>query len=130
MTASFLDSDAIKTLPSPQAQKLALWYVVGANNATIPTSPAKPPPWTAVPKDLHLCYFHNLFGQPPAPGYSLHDGHTFLTNKMEGEKFYDIEDFVPGVLTRGEKTTLPGCDSEVILNIGAQKRKLESVNLQ
>ena len=137
---ALLDSDAITTLPIPLAQKLVLKNAVGANNAAIPpaTPPAVPPAPTAVPEDLQLRSLQDLLGQPPAqpaahpppPGASLLDPRTFLTNKMAGEKFYDIVDFVPGVLTREEKVTLPGSDSEVTLNIGARKPKLESVTLQ
>ena len=121
-----VDSDAITTLPIPLAQKLVLKNAVGANNAAIPTAtpPAVPPAPTAVPEDLQLRSLQDLLGA------SLLDPRTFLTSKMAGEKFYDIIDFVPGVLTREEKVTLPGSDSEVTLNIGAWKPKLESVTLQ
>lgn len=89
-----------------------------------------PCPVDKEPKDLHNL-LNNLIGKQtlPTPSRPVDDPLVYLT-QPSGEKvtYYDIVDFVPGVVNVKERFTLPGADGRVIFESGPKRPKLEAVS--
>lgn len=129
---SLLDTNNIQQLPLPLAQRLLLTRVITQAPSIAPAGSAtNPGTLPATTSGLDLTGLGDLLGlnsgQRNQNVTAVQDPRTYLQASSAGERYYDIIDFVPGILSREEKVSLPGADSRIELHIGTRKPKLETV---
>ena len=120
-----LDTESLRQLQLPLAQQLLLKRALQAQDVPAGATAA------ADGGALDLAGLGDMLGitrRPPArSNISIQDPRSFLQATAAGEKFHDITDFVPGLLTKEESVDLPAGGSKVTLNIGTRKPRLDSI---